>query len=135
MDAFQRGQVGGDPASEGDAETSKRAGNKAFGQQAYAAAAAHYSCAISIGGDDAKLRSNRSGAFLGMKEADLAVEDAQRCVQLDSSWGKGYSRLGAALLERGDWEAALAAYEDGLEVEPGNLALQEGVKKAAARSS
>jgi stress-induced-phosphoprotein 1 len=61
-----------------------------------------------------------------------AEADARWCVELAPRWAKGYSRLGAAIAgdPEGRWEDAVAAFEDGLEIEPDNRSLQEGLKAA-----
>ena len=120
----------------------KEKGNRAFGKKSFAEAAGYYSLGIALAHREDSpvvetkvLRSNRSGAYLGMGYHRLAAEEARRCIALDPAWAKGYSRLGAALLEKGDWEAALSAFEDGLAIDPGNAALQDGLRKAALHST
>jgi Flp pilus assembly protein TadD len=51
---------------------------------------------------------------------EKAASDADKCVTLNSKWAKGYSRKGAALHGLEDFEGAIAAYEEGLKLEPGN---------------
>lgn len=35
--------------------------------------------------------SNRSAAYLKLKQSSAALVDAEKCVTLDSSWSKGYT--------------------------------------------
>ena len=51
---------------------------------------------------------------------EKAAADADKCVTLNSKWAKGYSRKGAALHGLEDFDGAIAAYEEGLKLEPGN---------------
>lgn len=55
-------------------------------------------------------------------------------MSINPSWSKGYSRKGSALAYLGEHEEAIAAYEKGLQLEPGNQQLASGlteVKKQA----
>jgi stress-induced-phosphoprotein 1 len=46
-------------------------------------------------------------------------------VSLNPKWAKGYSRKGAALHGLEDFDGAIAAYEEGLKLEPGNAQCQK----------
>lgn len=71
--------------------------------------------------------SNRSAAYAKANKYDLALEDAEKTVQLKPDWGKGYSRQGAALAYLGQIDEAIAAYEKGLSVDPNNAQLRDGL--------
>ena len=45
---------------------------------------------------------------------------------MKGDWGKGYGRKGAALHGLGRFDQAIAAYEKGLDVEPGLAMLTKG---------
>lgn len=80
------------------------------------------------------LFSNRSAAHAKAGNYAAALEDANQTVSLNSTWSKGYSRKGSALAYLGKYEEAIAAYEKGLELEPNNAQLAQGlteVKKQA----
>lgn len=47
--------------------------------------------------------SNRSAAYLQLKDVARAWQDAEMCVKLHPGWEKGYFRLGSAL-EQSDME-------------------------------
>ena len=53
---------------------------------------------------------------------------ALQCIQINSNWGKGYARKGAALHGAHKWDEAIAAYEQGIEVED-SPALQKGLQE------
>ena len=55
-----------------------------------------YTEAISIDPQDHVFFSNRSAAYLSKGDADAALGDGNRCVQLNATWPKGYTRKGAA---------------------------------------
>jgi stress-induced-phosphoprotein 1 len=48
------------------------------------------------------LYSNRSASYASLKDFDKALSDAEKTVELNPTWGKGYSRKGAALHGQGD---------------------------------
>ena len=60
-----------------------------------------------------------------------ALADGEACVKLNAGWGKGYSRVGAALFKLGRLEDAMKAYKDGLAVER-SAALAEGLEEVEA---
>ena len=47
-------------------------------------------------------------------------------------WGKGYGRKGAALHGLAKYDQAIAAYEKGLDVEPGLAMLTRGASQTAS---
>ncbi|CAM9234427.1 unnamed protein product [Pylaiella littoralis] len=74
--------------------------------------------------------SNRSAAFLKQDKASEALMDAQRCVEVNPSWAKGYSRMGTALFRLGRHDKAATAYSEGLEREPGSVELRKNLLEA-----
>ncbi len=59
------------------------------------------------------MHSNRSGAYAAMKNYDLALQDAEKCVALNGAFVKGYSRKGLALFNLGQVAAAKETYQKG----------------------
>ena len=55
---------------------------------------------------------------------------AATCIEAKPDWGKGYGRKGAALHGLGRFDQAIAAYEKGLDVEPGLAMLTRGAMPA-----
>ena len=51
-----------------------------------------------------------------------------QCIEINSNWGKGYARKGAALHGAHKWDEAIAAYQQGIEVED-SPALQKGLQE------
>jgi len=62
--------------------------------------------AIELDPSNHVLYSNRSGSYASLKNFDKALEDANKTVELNPSWGKGYSRKGTALHGLGDLGSA-----------------------------
>ena len=78
------------------ANVEKEAGNKFWKEGNFDQAIIHYGLAIeanTLAGSDKKfskeVHSNRSACFLKLHRAELALKDANVCVQLDSQWPKG----------------------------------------------
>lgn len=59
------------------------------------------------------LYSNRSAAYLALKRHEDALRDAEKCVELNMDWPKGYARQGAALQALGRYAEAEACYQMG----------------------
>ncbi|GAX84944.1 hypothetical protein CEUSTIGMA_g12365.t1 [Chlamydomonas eustigma] len=110
----------------------KAKGNAAFSAGNHKEAIDFFTQAISIDPSNHVLYSNRSASKASLKDYDGALEDAKQCVTLKPSWGKGYSRLGAAYFGLEDWSEAVKAYEQGLEHDPSNEQLLSSLKEAKA---
>ena len=117
------------------AQAAKAAGNAAFSSGDYAAAVRHFTDAISHDPTDAIFFSNRSGAYASLSQPQQALDDAERCIQLNPAFIKGHSRKGQALFTLGRYADAKAAYEDGLKVDPANAALKESLDQVEVKLS
>uniref|UniRef100_A0A7S1G9V5 Hsp70-Hsp90 organising protein n=1 Tax=Bicosoecida sp. CB-2014 TaxID=1486930 RepID=A0A7S1G9V5_9STRA len=106
----------------------KAKGNAFLGEGKFAEAAEAYTEAIALDGSNHVFYSNRSAAYLSMGDAEKALADADKCIEVNPSFAKGYGRKGAALHKLGRPQDSVEAYEAGLKVAPGNAALQEGLK-------
>ncbi|KAI6105404.1 chaperone [Pisolithus sp. B1] len=111
-----------------DANTLKDLGNKAFAAKDYDKAIQLFSQAISLDPSNHVLYSNRSAANAGKKLYNDALEDADKCVSIKPTWGKGYARKGAALHGLRRYPEAIAAYTDGLKYED-SPALRKGLQE------
>merc|ERR1712164_93937 len=113
-------------------EELKASGNAAFKKGDFASAVDFFTRAI-----DAEktlenhhvLYSNRSAARAGNNEFDLALEDAEKVIELKPDFVKGYGRKGAALFGKGEFDLAKKAYEDGLKVDGSNETCKNGVQE------
>eukprot|EP01064_Diplonema_japonicum_P022531 TRINITY_DN3246_c1_g1_i5.p1 TRINITY_DN3246_c1_g1~~TRINITY_DN3246_c1_g1_i5.p1 ORF type:complete len:444 (+),score=82.33 TRINITY_DN3246_c1_g1_i5:523-1854(+) len=96
----------------------KQEGNKLFGMGQYTKAAEHYSKAIGLNPSDCALYSNRSACYTHLKMYEQAVNDAKLVTRLDSSFVKGWGRLGTALMAQGMFEEAVPAFLQGFKLDP-----------------
>lgn len=60
------------------------------------------------------------------------MNDANKCIEIKPDWAKGYGRKGLAEFKLGDTEKALEAYKKGLELDPNNQQLKDGIKQVEA---
>ncbi|CAH0556104.1 unnamed protein product [Brassicogethes aeneus] len=118
----------------------KDKGNAALAENKLDEAINFYSEAIKLDGNNAVLYSNRSAAYAKALKYDLALQDAEKCVEIKPDWSKAFSRKGTALAYLGRLDEAIETYEKGLQIDPSNAQLNEGlrevrVQKARATSS
>ena len=90
-----------DDEAEPSAEAERSAGNAALKEGRHEDAVGHYSAAIELEPEDAKLYSNRSAAHAKLEDHKAALQDAQKCISLDPKFVKGYSRKAYALFATG----------------------------------
>lgn len=104
----------------------KRRGNAAFAQKSFAEADALYSKALDVTrGRDALQNqhvffANRSATRALMGQAQLALDDADACVQLEPTYAKGHFRKAQALSKLARYRDALVALQEAQTLEPGN---------------
>ena len=53
--------------------------------------------------------SNRSAAYCNLEQYELALKDAEKCVQIAPDWVKGHFRKGKALIGLKQYTEAIAA--------------------------
>lgn len=108
----------------------KDEGNEYFKKKEYEKAIDCYTQAISLEPNDHILYSNRSGSYLNLNKADLALKDANKCVELNAEWWKGYHKLGLAQFTLGKTEEALNSYKKGLELDKDNTTIKNSIIEA-----
>jgi len=101
----------------------KAKGNKHLQAKEFDEAIQAYTEAINIDPTDHVFFSNRSAAYLSKGDANNALSDAERCVSLNPTWPKGYSRKGASLHALKRYDDAIATYDEGLQAVPGDATL------------
>jgi len=119
-----------------EAEKYKDKGNAAFKDKDFGEAIKQYNKAITLDPDNAVYYSNRSGAWYSQGKYENALNDANKSIQANTSFVKGYSRKGAAQLCLAQYDEADKTFKEGLTKEPGNAACVKGlddVKTARAR--
>ncbi|KAJ3099654.1 Hsp90 cochaperone [Phlyctochytrium bullatum] len=113
-------------------EDLKAQGNKAFASGDFKTAISFFTQAIDQDGSNHVLFSNRSACYASLKDYVKALDDADKTVELNPNWAKGYSRKGAALYGLSRYKEATEAYQAGLAIEPSNAQLQKGLKDSEA---
>ena len=83
-------------ADKAAAAAAKAKGNAALTGGDFAGAVAAYTEAIGHDPNDKVFYSNRSAAYAQMKDWDKALQDGQKCIELEPTFVKGYGRAGAA---------------------------------------
>ncbi|KAL4437043.1 hypothetical protein ABPG75_004182 [Micractinium tetrahymenae] len=118
-----------------DAAALKAKGNAAFSAGHFAEAVEHFTAAIAADPANHVLYSNRSASHASMGSYAPALEDAKKTVELKPDWAKGYSRLGAAHYGLRHWDEAAEAYTKGLQLDPSNEQMKQGLQDARAAAA
>lgn len=112
-----------------EANKYKALGNECFSAKKYEEAVQHFSKAIELNSNDHVFFSNRSACYASLEEYEKALEDADRCVSIKPDWSKGYLRKGLAEFYLEKHEEAEKTYQKGLELDPSNQQLKEGLDR------
>ena len=91
----------------------KKVGNDALQAGSFEEAIKAYTEAIKLDESNHVLYSNRSAAYSSAQKYESAVEDADKCIQLNPTFIKGYSRKGSALCYLQKYMEAFEAYKQG----------------------
>lgn len=110
-------------------EELKNRGNDALTKGDYDEAIKWYSDAIILNNSNHVLFSNRSAAHLKAGNFPDALSDAEQTILLKPDWPKGYSRKGSVLAYMKKYDEAIEAYKKGLEIDPNNSSLKEGIEE------
>lgn len=126
------------------AEAKKNEGNKAYQAKNYGKSLLLYTEAIKLQPNNHILYSNRSSCHLLLREPKKALEDAEKCIELNPSFAKGFYRKGTlhipcrksaitfshhiplaqALRQLSRFDEALEAIEAALKLAPNDPTLQ-----------
>eukprot|EP01084_Bolivina_argentea_P245444 410940_1 len=93
------------------AEQLKLEANKLFKQKKYKQSIDKYTSAIALHDKNAIYFANRSAAYACLHLSDDAVADAQKSIQLDPTYSKGYSRLAFAYQKQCKYKDAVIQYK------------------------
>eukprot|EP01113_Clastostelium_recurvatum_P046787 TRINITY_DN8251_c0_g1_i1.p1 TRINITY_DN8251_c0_g1~~TRINITY_DN8251_c0_g1_i1.p1 ORF type:complete len:672 (+),score=54.33 TRINITY_DN8251_c0_g1_i1:232-2016(+) len=109
--------------------------NISFQNGDYEAAAHKYADAIVNDPSNAILYSNRSATYYHLEMYGAALDDAERAIHFQPSWGKAWGRKAAALLAQHRYAEAIKAYEEGLRCGDSSKVLQDGLQLALSQKA
>ena len=105
----------------------KELGNQQFKLKNFDKAIEHYTEAITANPGDHTIYGNRSASYHNLKRYAEALADAEKCIQIKPDWSKGFQRKAMALHGQGDVDGAMTAYSKGLELDPNNAQIRQGM--------
>lgn len=73
--------------------------------------------------------SNRAACYTKLGALSEGLRDAEKCIELDSAFAKGYTRKGTVQFFMKEYEKALKTYQEGLKHDPQNQELLDGVRR------
>ncbi|XP_019156396.1 PREDICTED: hsp70-Hsp90 organizing protein 3-like [Ipomoea nil] len=111
------------------ADEEREKGNQFFKEMKYPEAVKHYSESIRRNPKDPRAYSNRAASYTKLGALPEGLKDAEKCIELDPTFAKGYTRKGAVQFFMKEYEKALETYQEGLKHDPQNPELLDGVKR------
>ncbi|KAL0923707.1 hypothetical protein M5K25_007774 [Dendrobium thyrsiflorum] len=111
------------------ADEEREKGNEFFKEQKYPEAVKHYTEALKRNPLDPKTYSNRAACYTKLGALPEGLKDAEKCIELDPSFSKGYTRKGAVQFFMKEYDKALETYQEGLKHDPKNHELIDGVRR------
>ncbi|XP_058104591.1 hsp70-Hsp90 organizing protein 3-like [Magnolia sinica] len=111
------------------ADEEREKGNEFFKQQKYPEAVRHYTEALRRNPQDPRVYSNRAACYTKLGALPEGLKDAEKCIELDPAFSKGYTRKGAVQFFMKEYDKALETYQEGLKHDPNNQELLDGVRR------
>uniref|UniRef100_A0A0D9W7M4 STI1 domain-containing protein n=1 Tax=Leersia perrieri TaxID=77586 RepID=A0A0D9W7M4_9ORYZ len=111
------------------ADEEREKGNEFFKQQRYPEAVKHYTEALRRNPKDPRVYSNRAACYTKLGAMPEGLKDAEKCIELDPTFSKGYTRKGAIQFFMKEYDKALETYQAGLKHDPNNQELLDGVRR------
>ncbi|PIN25382.1 Molecular co-chaperone STI1 [Handroanthus impetiginosus] len=111
------------------ADEEREKGNQYFKEQKYPEAVKHYTEAIKRNPKDPKAYSNRAACYTKVGAMPEGLKDAEKCMELDPTFSRGYTRKGVIQFFMKEYQKALETYEEGLKHDPQNPELLDGVRR------
>lgn len=111
------------------ADEEREKGNQFFKEQKYPEAIKHYTESIRRNPKDTRAYSNRAASYTKLGALPEGLKDAEKCIELDPTFAKGYTRKGAVQFFMKEYEKALETYQAGLKHDPQNPELLDGVRR------
>jgi len=110
----------------------KEKGNALFKEGKWTEAIECYSEAIRRNPEDPTFYSNRAACYLKIMQFSNALSDAEKCLELNPNFAKGFARKGNAHFGMKEYHKALAAFDAGMKIDPELAELREGAERVAA---
>ncbi|KAK7406227.1 hypothetical protein VNO78_07847 [Psophocarpus tetragonolobus] len=110
------------------ADEEREKGNEFFKQQKYPEAVKHYTESLRRNPKDPKAYSNRAACYTKLGAMPEGLKDAEKCIELDPTFVKGYTRKGAVQYFMKEYDKALETYREGLKHDPNNQELLDGIR-------
>ncbi|KAL5542008.1 hypothetical protein UlMin_009718 [Ulmus minor] len=107
----------------------KDKGNEFFKAGNFLKAAALYTQAIKQDPNNPTLYSNRAAAFLQLVKLNKALVDAEKTIELNPQWEKGYFRKGCIFEALERYDDALAAFQTALQFNPKSAEVSRKIKR------
>ncbi|URE39442.1 Heat shock protein [Musa troglodytarum] len=111
------------------ADEEREKGNELFKQQKYPEAVQHYTEALKRNPKDPRVYSNRAACYTKLGALPEGLKDAEKCIELDPCFSKGYTRKGAIQFFMKEYDKALETYQEGLKHDPNNHELMDGIRR------
>ncbi|GFP81793.1 hsp70-hsp90 organizing protein 3 [Phtheirospermum japonicum] len=111
------------------ADEEREKGNQNFKEQKYPEAIKNYTESIKRNPNNPKAYSNRAACYTKLGAMPEGLKDAEKCIELDPTFSKGYTRKGAVQFFMKEFEKALETYQEGLKHDPHNQELLDGVRR------
>lgn len=111
------------------ADEEREKGNQCFKEQKYPEAVKHYTESLRRNPKDPKAYSNRAACYTKLGALPEGLKDAEKCIELDPTFAKGYTRKGAVQFFMKEYEKAMETYQEGLKHDPNNPELLDGIKR------
>ncbi|CAI9093789.1 OLC1v1029366C2 [Oldenlandia corymbosa var. corymbosa] len=115
------------------ADEEREKGNQYFKEQKFPEAVKHYTESIKRNPKDPRAYSNRAACYTKLGALPEGLKDAEKCIELDPTFSKGYTRKGAVQFFMKEYEKALETYQEGLKHDPNNAELLDGVKRCVSQ--
>ncbi|KAF9617177.1 hypothetical protein IFM89_034328 [Coptis chinensis] len=112
------------------ADDEREKGNEFFKQQKYPEAIRHYTEALRRNPKDPRVYSNRAACYTKLGAMPEGLKDAEKCIELDPTFPKGYTRKGAIQFFMKEYDKALETYQEGLKHDARNQELLDGVRRS-----
>ncbi|KAL6911899.1 hypothetical protein ACP4OV_000704 [Aristida adscensionis] len=111
------------------ADEEREKGNQFFKEQKYPEAVKHYTEALRRNPKDPRVYSNRAACYTKLGAMPEGLKDAEKCLELDPTFVKGYTRKGAIQFFMKEYDKAMETYQAGLKHDPNNPELLDGVRR------